>query len=570
MVYRGRPSTGCLKCRKRKIKCDERPDGCVKCAEKGFDCPGYESQLDRLFQDESAHVERKAKAAKAKAIALRKQHDDQDRIDQRMAKREHAVELTIHMPLLGPLIDQGINFFMSNYAIGMNQPPLQSKSYHQHLDTFGFHPIIATSMTALGLAGISNICMDRNFKREATQWYLKALKMTNAALASPTLMKHDSTLLATMLLCMYEATSNKFTLAGWSSHVDGSALLLKIRGSGQFATPSGRWMYHQTVGLLTANCMGKGEPIPEYIMEMNQESEKHEDSKHPGNRFFHAHIEVINFRADISQGRLIDLEKIINRALELDAKTQDAFKDAESEWFYNEIPVERGIPGVFGSRYHIYTHMAAAQIWNWIRYIRIYLHDIIRNSIILGFSMSPPSLFGKKYTHILQETTQTLYNLQADILASIPQLLHDTPKSPLPYSRDLINLNTVESTPVTPRSKFLWSNFREQISSSYKYSTEATSTERLPIIRVSGGYTQLWAFFIAGTMPIATPEVQEFVIHSLSRIEMEFGISQAKVFSNALKLKIQMDKKGETPFQIVPTYLPMVGEHLEIFPMGET
>lgn len=109
-------------------------------------------------------------------------------------------------------------------------------------------------MTALGLAGTANIFMDGMLKREATKWYLDALKMTNKALARPIEAKSDSILLATMLLSVFEATNNEKTFNGWLEHVSGSASLVRMRGRSQFETPAGRRMYMQTVGLLAVFC----------------------------------------------------------------------------------------------------------------------------------------------------------------------------------------------------------------------------------------------------------------------------------------------------------------------------
>ena len=110
-------------------------------------------------------------------------------------------------------------------------------------------------MTALGLAGTANIFMDRELKREATAWYLKALKLTNKALTKPVDAKADSVLLATMLLSVFEATHNERSFLGWMEHVSGSASLIRMRGLPQFKTPAGRRMYMQTVGLIAIQCI---------------------------------------------------------------------------------------------------------------------------------------------------------------------------------------------------------------------------------------------------------------------------------------------------------------------------
>lgn len=546
-----------------KRQCDERPDGCLKCSNKGYTCPGYDTTLDRYFQDESAHVKEKAKKSKAKAIAQRDERDKKEKARTAIIR----VQEYIGHPLLSPLIDQGINFFMMNYTLGLDQPPIQSAAYNRHLSTFGFHPLIATSMTALGLAGISNIFLDANFKREAMQWYLKALQMTNAALASPAEVKSDNTLFATLLLSLFEATSNEKSLAGWSNHVSGSESLIRMRGVKQFSTSAGRRMYKQVVGLVTMNCMGMGKGLPEYVLAMNKEVQKHESIDDPGYRFFYLQIDTINFRAQILHGEITDLHAIVERALELDEVAKSIFKGSGSEWDFEVIQTDYGTPGVFGNSYHIYPHIAAAQVWNWVRYTRIYIHDIIRNSLIVGFSMTPPIFVGARYIRLLEESQETLYRMQYDILASIPQHLHDTPKnltympqtsSPSPSTGSL----TSSDPSSAGSSRFFWSNFRVQDFRS-ETMVEGVSDDRIPIVRISGGYSSLWALYVAGTTPIATPESQEFVLKSMNRIASEFGINQAKILANCLKLKVHLDSTGQVPYEIVPSYLPKEGEHYE-------
>lgn len=523
----------------------------------------------------------------------------------------------IGVPLLCPLIDQGIAFFMGNYAMGLDQPPMQSDSYNRYLSTHGFHPIIATSMTALGLAGVANICMDGGLKREALRWYSNALKMTNKALASPTEVKSDNTLLATMLLSVFEATNNDRSLMGWTNHVSGSASLLRMRGSGQFATPAGRRMYMQTVGLLTMKCMGMGLSLPDFVHELNMEVEKWEDKNDPANRFYHLHIQVIDFRAQIIHRQITSLPTIIDIALKIDAGAKAIFDGVNEEWRYETEYCDEGTPGIFGTCYHVYPHLAAAQTWNWVRYNRIYLHDIIRNTLIAGFATSPPVFVGSKYSRLLEESTETLYQMQSDILASIPQYLHDTPKVPTSYlpmsylttsqkcfsfaptsTREGLSSPSTGSSPTSQTStpsttpdgspKLLTNNFVKDYSKRPDWQLPATPHDRLPIIRVSGGYSSLWALYVAGATPVATPESQEYVLKSFERVGGEFGINQAKVLASALRIKIELDRgetrifeeeesprEGKNPWgeqradvrrgdaNIVPVYMPTVGPHVE-------
>ncbi|CZR59107.1 uncharacterized protein PAC_08999 [Phialocephala subalpina] len=75
MVYLGgKPSTGCERCRARKIKCDRTAGGCINCEKRGYEFSGYRSEVDLKFRDESQQVARKSKdreAAKMEASASR-------------------------------------------------------------------------------------------------------------------------------------------------------------------------------------------------------------------------------------------------------------------------------------------------------------------------------------------------------------------------------------------------------------------------------------------------------------------------------------------------------------------
>ncbi|CAO2649762.1 Nn.00g010540.m01.CDS01 [Neocucurbitaria sp. VM-36] len=572
MVYRGRPSTGCKKCRERKIKCDERAEGCVKCAERGYTCPGYDRTGDVFFLDETENVQERAKKSKAKAIAAR---------DARHARNPSAAFLRVQAhegptrQLMSSLIDQGVTFFMSNYCMGVDQPPITSKAYHKYLSTDGFHPLVATTMTALGIAGVANLYVDPTLKREATRWYLNAIKMANAAISSPREVKADTTLVAVNLLGMFEATFNDRSLSGWSNHVDGAASLVKMRGMEQFATPAGQRMYLHTVGLLTMNCMGKGIALPDYVREMNHEVMNHVDIKDPRNAFFFLHIKTIDLRAQILNQHALDVADVIHSALELDDIAISVFRDAGPDWQYEEVPCDAQM-GIYGDFYHVYPTAAAAQTWNWVRYNRIYFHDIIRNSILAGFATSPPTLAGPEYYKQLAESTRILHAIQSDILASMPQFMgtvsmfvpdSSTIASSKPLTPPLLSPPVTSSpihtssSPSTPgRHKSLHQNFRADSGPVFRDLVgNGAITDRIPIVRISGGYSTVWALYVAGSMPTASPLSQDFVYTCLKRIECEFGINQARVLGDALKFKRQLDSSGATAFGICPQYLPPDG-----------
>lgn len=497
--------------------------------------------------------------------------------------------------LIAPLIDQGIAYFMSHYAIGLDQPSIHSDAYNKHLATNGFHPLVATSMTALGLAGVANIYQDTALKGKATRWYLDAIKMTNNAITHPKDVTSDTTLLAITLLGMFEATSNEYTLHAWSEHVAGAASLVKMRGMSQFASPAGRRMYLHSIGLLTMNCLGDGTALPAYVQEMNKAVKKYSDNTDPRGRFFFLQQDVINLRADIMADPTMSLQSILDRALELDGVAEGVFKDVGPEWSYEEVLLTQPNPFVFGGTYHVYPSHATAQTWNWVRYTKIYIHDIIRNTILAGLAISPPAFAGTIYLQQLARSVEQLQKIQSDILASMPQFLHEVPKVapeptayPTPLSSPSSTLlddsifsspasiadQTFEADP-TSRSpsgpfskphKLFFENFRSETSQNPSLVSSDSITDRLPVVRISGGHSTLWALCIAGSMPTAERTSQEYIIKCMGRFEREFGIMQAKVLAAALRLK--MATRGMEGDGICPSYLPKTAAPY-VVPSGE-
>ncbi|KZM24938.1 uncharacterized protein EKO05_0002699 [Ascochyta rabiei] len=585
MVYRGRPSTGCKNCRERKIKCDESLDGCLKCAKAAITCPGYDRSVDVFFHDETARTKVKAKKAKVKAIALRdaryasssassvgsNELSPSSVVAQNTPRKESPGVL-----LVAPLIDQGIAYFMSHYATGLDQPSIRSEAYNKHLATSGFHPVIATSMTALGLAGVANIYKDTTLKDQATRWYLDAIRKTNSAITHPKEVTSDTTLLAITLLGMFEATSNEYSLHAWSEHVAGAASLVKMRGMKQFTSPAGRRMYLHAIGLLTMNCLGDSTALPPYVREMNEEIRKYSAGIDPRNRFFFLQQDVINLRAQIMQDLAMSLQSILDRSLELSLVAERVFEDAGPEWSYDEVALTETSSLVFGATYHIYPSHATAQTWNWVRYTKIYIHDIIRNTILAGLSASPPTFVGTPYLLQLAKSVEQLQKVQSDILASVPQFLHDVPKvapppqsypTPLPSLSRVLSSESLSSSeslagpsseadtpqPFSKPHKLFFENFSsEDILPEPSLVSSDNISDRLPIVRISGGHSTLWALYIAGSMPTAERATQEYIIRCLGRFEREFGIMQAKVLAAAMRLKMgRQDVDG-----ICPSYLP--------------
>ncbi|KAH8894662.1 hypothetical protein GQ53DRAFT_716393 [Thozetella sp. PMI_491] len=68
MVFPGKHSTGCMRCRRRKIKCDETKPACKRCSTYGRACPGYTDPF--LFRPQNERIERVVSRARPTRTTL--------------------------------------------------------------------------------------------------------------------------------------------------------------------------------------------------------------------------------------------------------------------------------------------------------------------------------------------------------------------------------------------------------------------------------------------------------------------------------------------------------------------
>ncbi|MCJ1286047.1 hypothetical protein MMC26_005389 [Xylographa opegraphella] len=532
-----------------------------------------------MFRNESEEVTRKAKAkAKAKATT-------QNGI-QRLSVESTTPNLTCPPstaaakdvrtsselgPLsyshnLAPTIDErAMGYFFSNYVVGTD-------GLWDHI----LDENMTSSIKALGLAGFSHAARAPKLMIEAREQYLRAIRLTTAALKSPRDVKKDSTLLSIMILGMFETVTGRTqrSIEAWAHHVNGAAALLKIRGPEQMITPAGRRMFAQVTSSLVTTCLQHQLEVPEHIQELRNEGVKFQPTSDPIWQFFEIMILFTNFKAYVDHGKISDFHTVLARALELDGMFVSLCTNVPPGWEYQTIYTNADPDIIYAGYYHVYRDFMIAQIWNGIRTFRILLHEIVRGALLAqsqSFSKyqeerncavqhwyttvspdesnfdtltNPSSLnidYGSNNGAALsvqfQKSMSTTYRLQSDILASIPQYIGYASKpdaSPSSFQRSL------------------WSNFGSQHPYPLAAPGSSSSSSHLPLIRMSEGYALLWPLYTAGITNIATEPVQRWVAEMLCKIGRAMGTQQAFVLSDMLEQRIAMNRKQEAPVCSTP------------------
>lgn len=356
--------------------------------------------------------------------------------------------------------------------------------------TYGDEPLLA-SINAVGLSSFAHSVQSTEVSNKARMYYVKALQLTNAALRSPTEVRKDSTLLSVMILSIFEmvAGSNEHSLEAWNEHVIGASTLLKLRGPIQLRTKVGQRLFMQVVGNLFISCMQRATAMPEHIVELrNGAAEYMSTTTWPAWRLSEVIIDFINFRAAVRDCDIVGPEAVIRRALEMDCRFLEVFEDVPEEWIFTTKYTDKDQAFVWNKRYDVYRSNWGAQMWNGMRCCRILLHELIRDQLLAASTAMTP-IFSEEETVLqTQRSVEAMLQMQADILASIPQ----------------------------------------HIPSNFNY-------EPSTLMESSRGHFVLWPLFMVGAMDLTTKPIREWVVKSLALIADQVGFQQANILAEILE-----------------------------------
>jgi hypothetical protein len=296
-----------------------------------------------------------------------------------------------------------------------------------------------------------------------------------------------------------------------------------------------------TTGLLIS-CIQRRLPIPEHIIELRTEVAKYINTDEQGWFVQESMIAFANLRSKTRSGEITDPKVILSKALEIDGTLLELFANIPPGWEYDTIYTEADADVVFNRIYHVYYDYWIAQLWNAMRAVRILLNEQIREVLLEGLSSKPPVCLGPEYTAQLQISTDVLIELQADILASVPQHLGYVSRRTSPC-RTSNGQGPASSDQTT--SRFLWTDAEDSPALLGKMRHELPKP---PMLRASGGYFLLWPLYLAGCMDITTEPARRWVIQNLQFIGRSMGIQQALVVANFVEnqeeIKVWREKQG--------------------------
>lgn len=421
-----------------------------------------------------------------------------------------------------------MGFFFSNLIVSVFGPSQDYLAYVPSLSNkINMDKHLFVSIRAVGLAGFSNVVNCPALMKDARKDYSTALNLVNAALRSPTDVQKDSTLLAVMILSIFETVTgfNQHSLQAWAQHIHGAAALVKLRGRDQLRSPEGLRLFNQVTASLLMSCVHRELCIPAEIRELRTEAGKYIDPSNPAWRLQDILIAFASFRASLRDGSLSDPASILAASLDLDGAFTELFSSVPAAWKYEVMSSDSG---TFHSEllyegcstYHLYPDFGIAQIWNSMRACRILLNRAIRDVLLRGFAAKPPVFVSLEHTTVFQAVTDMLFQLRDDILASVPQYFERGDN--IPGLSEPLDTSSLASSGTSSRHSIV------------------QPPDQASGLRASGGYFLVWPLYLVGSMDITTEPMRLWIIKCLQYIGRSEGMQLAVAVAGLLEMRGQI------------------------------
>ncbi|KEF56215.1 uncharacterized protein A1O9_07796 [Exophiala aquamarina CBS 119918] len=332
-------------------KCDLKQDSCGQCIRAGLKCSGYRNPDELRIRDETNLVKEKALVSKAETIA-------------------RFGDISIEEKSRGA--------FFSHYVHGIAKTYDVIEILHKTapLDTH-----LDISITAVSLAFFHFRFFSPTASNLAGKTYLSALKLVNTALQNPTTLPSDSTLLAVLLLDLFEkiTNNNPISSVSWISHVNGALALIKLRDSIQFQRYIGRRLSFRLTTCLVISCVAANARVPRALKNLRAEIENILHAEDPKWNLTDWIIKTTDFRGAIRNGSLSDVD-IVLQAKQLDNGLSSLSATMPTAWLSQRKYIQQPCKKVFGQFYDQYPDYHVTQTHNVIRLTRIMLNDTIRTT----------------------------------------------------------------------------------------------------------------------------------------------------------------------------------------------
>lgn len=326
--------------------------------------------------------------------------------------------------------------------------------------------------------------------------------MTNMALRSPNEAAKHTTLLASLLLDLFEKiTDNKpRSNKAWTSHVDGALTLVKLRGFEQFQTASEFHVLIRLVNHYIASSVTSAVLVPSELLAVRDYVADNMNYEEHTLQVSNLTVEYAKLRSEFRSSALSN-DQYVKASKELDLKLEALDLNMPPAWHYTTTLVDHKSDRIFDLHFDSYPHRNICYARNFLRVGRILLNE----TLIDGYLGSPE---GDIYWGLIGGAYDNIDTLAGEICAAAPQYIDcDGPaRKRLPVSESL------ELRDHGPGGARHFHTLHHQAEC----------------------YSLIWPLYAAGRSK-AGPDVRPWVIKQLHYIGSHFNIRNAEIVAHILE-----------------------------------
>ncbi|KAH7401910.1 hypothetical protein DE146DRAFT_445109 [Phaeosphaeria sp. MPI-PUGE-AT-0046c] len=396
MVFRGRLSKACQRCRDRRLKCDLQKPTCSSCCRAQEACQGYRDTNTLRIDDQTDFTRTRVLGQK-----------------NLIKPRNAPVPIKLHhLPQDLQIIGRQMFFayYVSDFSHTWDFLFQYAKS--------GVAPeYLSLGIDAVSLAFLSHQVASPTAKRMGTRKYVEALRKVNKAIQDPDTAAKMSTFETALLLDLFEKMmiSVSERNAARHAHVEGALALVKLRGINSFRKgPELRALLGLSLNA-TICSLSTGIPIPKEVREIRKHAAQFVDTTYPKWRLSDCILDV----TDLPHDQTLSPAARIARNAALDRRLEIIGEEAGPAWSYERKFVSAHdqrvhVPDGFFPLYDVYQDRTITQMWNVLRVTRIQLCEDIVES---GASLDDPNTLAE-----CQRAKQVIVEMIREVCASCPQM----------------------------------------------------------------------------------------------------------------------------------------------------
>ncbi|OAL53354.1 hypothetical protein IQ07DRAFT_503831 [Pyrenochaeta sp. DS3sAY3a] len=398
MVFRGKPSKACERCRERRLRCNFHRPSCGGCQRARVACSGYRDTETIRIKDQTDFVT--SKVTGKSAVVQIKPNVTPPRLR--------------HLPQ--DLQALGRDMFFAYYVADFSRT---WEFVYQYLDPSTSPEHVSLGIDAASLAFLAHQVSSQTAHEMSRRKYGEALRKINKVLQNPESAKASSTFEAVLLLDLFEKImkSSVQLSASRHAHIEGALALVKLRGVESFTEGAELKALMGFTLDATICALTTGRYIPQVIRDIRVHAAPFVDTSYPKWKLGGIMLAVCDLGAEMRCG-LLTSEERISRCQELDQQLKKVGLEAGPAWHYDRkvsvTDTRATVPDGFFPLYDIYPNRTITQMWNTLRLTRILLCEEIIASCA---SSSNPDSAAQS-----EEAELALIGMIREICASVPQM----------------------------------------------------------------------------------------------------------------------------------------------------